>query len=620
MRKPDLSLDQCKAISHTYGPALVIAGPGSGKTTVIVKRILNLIRNEHIDPSNILVITFSKPAALEMQRRFEKQAGGYEPVTFGTFHSIFYNIIRHHMKNVAEGVATDALKRNILKKVLRDINLSDNTESEYLDLIIKRISYYKNSSLRSDDRTICDLDTKSFLRIYELYNEHLKAASKIDFEDMMLMCKKLLSENKQARLFWRERFKFILIDEFQDINELQFDIVRLLLTKENNFFAVGDDDQSIYGFRGSKPEIMREVDRYFKNLTTIKLTCNYRSSSSIVKASDAVIKQNTVRFEKHLHTENDIGEAVRIMAFKDEESQFEQLVKTADMYGNKTGTNLKGNVAVLCRTNLAVSRIAREFMKRKIDCHVTQKPYDPFESVIYTDFTHYLRLSYSGGEFDANDLIPVMNKPLRYISRSMINKKVMDITLLKGLYQDKEYVLRALKKLEYDLNMIRKMDMFSAFNYFRRVIGYDEYMLRMSGDNEERYEIYTKQADLLMFCLKDLTTYEAMIEHAVKQSQNMEARKTAKVNETGIYIMTYHASKGLEFDTVIMPGLMEGEIPSKKSITKEAIEEERRMFYVAMTRAKTKLIMSYIVGKNNEKHIKSRFLEPVFGEAKTIIC
>ena len=602
LNRRKLSPAQLEAVRHTTGPALIIAGPGSGKTTVIVNRIRNLIIDQSVDPYHILVITFSKAAAIQMQQRFEKTSVDHFPVTFGTFHSVFYNILRHSGKNDSMNVATLSYKRKLISRIIERSDPDHNTEQEYLDLILRRISYYKNSAHTNDNENICSLDRHTFLNIYNEYNDMLRAEGRLDFEDMMLMCRDLMRDDPLVRKKWQDRFKYILIDEFQDINMLQFDIVKLLLGSRNNIFAVGDDDQSIYGFRGANPDIMRQFGDHFPDARIIMLTCNYRSGSEIVKSASRLISHNQNRYEKDIVSYAQSGDPVSVREYKDRRQELDDIANMADSF-----TKDNQNTAILCRTNTGVGEIAEHLLKKNIPCHVTEKPHDPYDDVIFRDFARYMRLALSPDAMETKDFVPVANKPVRYINRNLIPGRYTDITLLKGLYKDRDYVVRALSKLEYDLKQLKHMDMFSAFNYFRCVIGYDEY-IKKNSDEKLKFADYQSRADDLMMKMKDFDTFDELARHVERMAQLTDRKETVKIDDTGIYVMTYHASKGLEFDNVFLPGLIEGEVPSKRSITIEDIEEERRMLYVAMTRAKERLFMSYTGADREKKHLRSRFL------------
>lgn len=592
------------AINHFTGPALIVAGPGSGKTTVIVNRIKNLIYQHHVRPENILVITFSKMAAISMQARFYLSVeDAYMPVVFGTFHSVFYNIVKNSYPGRINKIATSYIKNNILLKVLKHISYTDNTEPEFIDSIQKRISYYKNSDKMQDNTRLCSVSDDIFLKIYENYSEVMKLEGIIDFEDMMLLCKELLQSQEGIRKQYQNSFKFILIDEFQDINNLQFEIVKLLLDENKNVFAVGDDDQSIYGFRGANPMIMQDFEKHFPNANIIKLSCNYRSTKSIIDYAKTLIEENKVRYEKDIYTINPKGCDVALLAYETEEEENKSICeKISELITDRKN----GNVAILFRNNRSSIKILDLLIKAKIHVYVYEKPFNPYGTGIFRDFMHYYTVSKSLDNIDKAEFVPIMNKPVRYIGRTEIHGNTIDLTLLKGLNQDRDYVVRAINKLEYDLKHMCKMDLFSAFHYFRKVIGYEEYIYK--SNSSDSGDSFARIFDYLQNSLRDFRSLEELKSHIELLEEQAEAKPPIEVKDNGVYILTYHASKGLEFDNVFIPKLMEGEVPSGKSVTEEDIEEERRMLYVAMTRAKSNLYMSYIKDDSRSKRLKSRFL------------
>ncbi|MBP3813601.1 MAG: ATP-dependent helicase, partial [Butyrivibrio sp.] len=303
---------------HANGPAMILAGPGSGKTFVIVRRLVRLIENG-VDPSKILVITFTKAAAIEMQIRFLKLTdSSYPEVSFGTFHSVFYQIIRNNSsKDSNIQIATNKFRTEIVRDILSLLKASSKiSQDEYddgleqIDGILSEISRIKNIDLSPSEclENICL--SKVFPEIFNDYNRRLREFGQIDFDDMIVRCYELLDKNPQVRQFYQEKFKYILIDEYQDINPMQYKVVRLLLGEEKNLFAVGDDDQSIYGFRGSRPEIMLDFMESFKDhgAKMINLDTNYRCGRKIVLAALSVIEENHVRFKKKLSASKDNGE------------------------------------------------------------------------------------------------------------------------------------------------------------------------------------------------------------------------------------------------------------------------------------------------------------------------
>jgi len=592
--------EQLEAINHFQGPALVIAGPGSGKTSVIVNRILYLIQIKNINPNNILVITFSKMAADNMRSRFISCCkDDIQHVSFGTFHSIFFNIIKHYYGYNSSNIIKTAEKRKIVFKILKNLFDYSYVDNDYIDILLKRISYYKNSGYSKDIIDGDNLQYEDFVSIVHQYDLVLSSQRKIDFEDMMLKCKELLEENSALRLYYQKQFKYILIDEFQDINELQFDIVKLLLCPLKNVFAVGDDDQAIYGFRGSKPQIMKNLQNEFDNLHVIKLSCNYRSTKSIVRTASVIISDNNDRYDKRIYTNNELGKKVSILSFDNTYEEYEHIISLLRI----TLSDTSHDIAVLFRTNAASSLLAELLIRNKIPFRIREELKSPYESEIYNDFMSYLNFAYN-----MNDIISlrrIINKPPRFIDSRLLNDSYDILNKLKYLYADKKYIVRNIDKLIFDLGFVRDMDMYSAFNYFIKVIGYGDYIYKRFQSNKELLNNNIEIIDSLFLRLKQFNTKRSLENFATNFKNEI---CTITSGETRVNIMTFHASKGLEYDSVIIPDINEGVIPNRKSITDEDIEEERRLFYVGCTRAKENLHLMYVKGTTNDKHLPSRFL------------
>lgn len=603
------SFEQLQAINHFRGPALVIAGPGSGKTSVIVNRILNLIQFYNVNPSKILVITFSKIAAQNMQSRFVSLCGNsVYPVSFGTFHSFFWHIVKNYYGYNNGNIISLSDKRKIVYRLLKNILPDCSFGKEYVDEIIRRISFYKNSDYQMDKLTDDDLDSISFKEVVDCYNDILKSQRRIDFEDMMLLCKNILLNNKLLLDNYRQKFEFILLDEFQDINNLQYEIIGLLAGKERNIFAVGDDDQSIYGFRGSKPQIMTNFKEAHPDICLIKLTCNYRSTKNIVKAAAVIINDNCKRFQKNIYTNNELGEKTTLISCKDEITQsnyIAKLIKDLSFRSSET------KIAILFRTNNKASNLCDVLIQNRISYEIKEKMDNLYENDIFIDFLNYLSVANSE-ILDPVMLGKIINKPYRYIDSKYINNSKNPLDELMCIYKNKPHIIRGLKKLRFDLDFIKTMDMYSAFNYFRRVIGYEKYIeFRYSG-SKENYEKNIDIMNQLSVNMKTHMDFESLKKYV--EYKNLIINSSNKVKDCNVQIMTFHASKGLEFDVVIIPDINEGIIPNKKANEKDDVEEERRMFYVACTRAKKRLILLYLGDRHDKKHIPSRFINKILEE------
>ncbi len=600
--KDNFSAEQLLAIDHFNGPALVVAGPGSGKTTVIVNRIYNLIYKRHIQADNILVVTFSKAAALSMQSRFN-QIYGYQPVHFGTFHSVFYNIIKENSISHQFKVVNYSTKISILTDVINSLTKLELLQSELMDSILKRISFYKNSGLKKDNCELCRIDDDLFINIFRLYSDALKTQDYIDFDDMMLLCKELLQSNESIREIYRNKFRYILVDEFQDINDLQYEILKKLIYNDN-IFAVGDDDQSIYGFRGSNPDIMQSFSSDFPNTRLIKLSCNYRSHETIVNAAFRLIANNHNRFKKDIYAGKECKGKIVIKAFETIEDENTYICDILNSKKDK-GTN----TAILFRSNHGLNNFVELMAEKKIHINVSEKLDNPYDNQVFNDFIHYFNMSKSLDDIKTEDFIPVMNKPVRYINRNSVMSSYVDFSYLRGFYKEKAYVQKNIKKLEYDLKQMMNMDAYSAFNYFCHVIGYEEYIMKECALKQDLLKKYINDMETLRERIRHINDMDELLIIANRLKEINSQKNLMNISHEGLYAMTFHASKGLEFNHVIIPYLMEGDVPSSKSISLEAVEEERRMLYVAMTRAKNELYMTYEEGNKNNIMLVSRFVK-----------
>lgn len=393
----------------------------------------------------------------------------------------------------------------------------------------------------------------------------------------------------------------------QNMNPIQYEVVKGLVKPHFNLFAVGDDDQSIYGFRGSDPSIMLHFLDDFPNGTIIPFGKNYRSVKEIVDYAGAVIKENKNRYKKEITAANE-GRGVFIKGYLSKEEEYgdilEQLKKAHE-------ENCLQEYACLFRTNMDASYLAERLLKENIPYVMREKPYNPYDHFISRDLLHYLHLK--SGDLQASELIPVMNRPLRYMSRESVDllKGTVDFTALKKFYAGKEYMQKNIQKLEYDLLRMKDMDLFASVNYIRKGIGYDEYLRKQAAEQNIPWEEYKNTADELQKRFAMFSSLEELEIHIEEYREKIteSGKQNKKSDKPGVTIMTCHASKGLEFEKVYIPDCNEGNIPYRKSVKVSEIEEERRLFYVALTRAKKQLHLSYINGKEDERHLISRFLK-----------
>lgn len=577
---------QIQAISHMDGPAMVLAGPGSGKTTVITHRIKNLIEKAEVRPENILVVTFTKAAAISMQKRFSTlmNGGKGQLVTFGTFHSVFYKILRKSRRYEATEILSERQKTDYIREIIGRYGISSNDISELSQNIINDIGNIKGNMLNAQEYEPSCCKKEDFIKVYNAYNLELKKDGKMDFDDILRECYLLLCENHTMLEQWRELYKYILIDEFQDINRIQMNIIELLASPLNNIFVVGDDDQSIYGFRGARPEIMIEFKDYYPEAELIVLDVNYRSTQSIINVAGRVIENNKTRLDKCAHANNDKDFQPDIRKFRNQVEELKFVVSKIKEYENQ-GISLS-EMAILVRNNSQIQEISSFLKNRKIEAESGKHRSNIYNGMVAKDILSYVRgaLKFDGTYFN-EDLIYVLNKPQRYISRQVVLSVNMNISAVRRIYSKNN-----IDSFLFHIEMIRKLPPQAALSYIRKGAGYEEYLRLYAIENNIPMSGLIKQLEQLVQECSKFNTLEQWI-NSIDSAQNSEGQNFGKKSsgEGGtnnrINIMTMHGSKGLEFKAVFIVDANQGIIPTSKALRERDFEEERRLFYVAITRA-----------------------------------
>ena len=597
---------QIQAIQHNKGPCMVIAGPGSGKTTVLTHRVRYLIDRCGVKPSDILVITFTKAAAEQMKFKFKGLSEGRSSaVTFGTFHAVFFTILKAAYNYSARCIITPQVQHEFVKDQIHRLELEYDDEKEAVDGVLSEISRVKGEAVNIDEYESRCIPPQSFRIMYRAYDDMLVRKHLIDFDDMIVQCRELLMQREDYRRAWQNKYKYILIDEFQDINKAQFDVVRILADEYRNLFVVGDDDQSIYGFRGSAPQIMLDFNKYYSDAVRIDMCINYRSTGNIVFASRAVAEENEHRYYKDITTYNSQGDTVSVYEFNslnDEKaflvSEIRRLIDTGIA---------ADDIAVLSRTNVIGNMYMSRLESDGIPCCDYSVVQDIYEHWISKDILTYIRIAL--GSRERIDFLRIINKPLRYISRSYITQPA-DINALKRGYEGNEQMSKQVEKLVSDISMIRSMSPFAAVNYIRKGVGYDEYIRNYiyehKADKEELYNVLDELAHRASQYMSLSQWLDGIAEY-IRQCDKDRQNNTAD----GVHMLTMHGSKGLEYKIVLVMDVCEGIIPYNKAVLDEQIEEERRLFYVAMTRAKEKLYLLYPKQRYNKDTTRSRFIEEI---------
>ena len=619
MLEQNVNEAQYRAITHGAGAMLVLAGPGSGKTFTVTQRIKYLIEHHHVKPEDILVITFTKAAAAEMQERFVKlNEGRNDPVHFGTFHSVFFQILRHTYRFTAQNIIREGDKYRLLSRIISEIPDEVRSQSQIddssdtLQRLLSEISTVKNNGITPQEVKSTTVSQAEFEYIFQIYKQEMNRSKLIDFDDMVLLCRDLLVSRPETLKLWQERFQYILVDEFQDICPLQYEVVRLLAKPQDNLFIVGDDDQSIYGFRGSRPEIMLNFTKDYPEARQVLLDVNYRSRKDIVDVAGKLIAHNKTRFDKKVRTQNEQLGGVKIYAFHSKLKQAENIALLIRQYMTQPGARYS-DIAILYRTNNHTVYTADRLMKEGIPFSMKEKPRNIYDSAVAKDIIAYLR--YALHEDSVEDFLRIMNKPVRYIKRLTVPRNPFRMQELIENNRATGYVIQNILDFYDNLRFIKSLNPFSAVNFIRKGIGYEAFLKKQASEQGRDVSKDFEELDELMQLAKDYETIPEWLE----QIQNYDAvmreiiqqERRQKQETDAVSMVTMHASKGLEWKVVVLPDVNEGVIPHKKAVTDSELEEERRMFYVAMTRAKEYLFIFYLQEKEAGNLLPSRFLDEI---------
>ena len=599
---------QAEAIRHGEGPMLVLAGPGSGKTYVIINRVRHLIEQHNVRPDNILVITFSKAAAQEMRERFLKSPGtSYPGVNFGTFHACFFHILQIAYNLNPSAIIREENARLLFRDILTELEPELAEQPEMIATIREEIQKYKGSrkpgeALTGEDYEPLSCRRELFYPVLHSYLESMRARNMVDFEDMLSMTYDLFCRRPDILGFWQERYRYILVDEFQDINSMQYEVVRMLAGRYRNLFAVGDDDQSIYGFRGSSPNIMLNFTKDYPDAHTVTLNINYRCGAEILKASSDLIACNSIRYQKTLTSNRGRTEPVLCTCYADTSDEYEGIVmriRELLSQGEKPE-----ETAVLFRTNLEMRGLIHRLEQAGIPYCCRVLPPLLYASAYVLPVLSYLKLAI--GSKKRSDWLMAVNRPSRYVERSAFPEHEVDLrqtyTILHN--RNKDYVVERLQQLEHDLHRLNGMNPYAAIHYIRHIIGYNRFLSDTMPDTTEAMD----QLDEVMNEASGFRTIAEFLAYASDEDNRRRKNREALLSRPGITLQTFHASKGLEYRHVLICNCNELITPHKKALLPEQIAEERRLFYVAMTRAKLSLRLCFVKKNLSHDMQPSRFL------------
>lgn len=599
MESINYSKSQREAVEFGAGPMMVLAGPGSGKTFVITHRVCHLIEKQNIRPENILVVTFSKAAAVEMRERFiklmpDKQG---ERVTWGTFHSVYFHLLRTAYGYRGDQVITDAERYDVIRELMKKNQMESEDIAGLGTEILSEIAIVKQERMDILHYYAHSCPADLFRQIFVDYEKSISERKKIDFEDMLVMTYELLSQREDIRRACENRYQYILVDEFQDINRMQYEIIQLIAGERANLTIVGDDDQSIYRFRGAKPEIMLGFAKDYPKVKKVLLDINFRSTTQIIEAAGKLIAHNKERFEKQITAARGNGRPLDVIRFKNVYQEVKSIIDDITDYV-KTGHSLD-DIAILYRTNLQPRLMTEMLMQYNIPFVMKDNIPNLYDHWIARDIKSYLRLSI--GMAKRGDLLRICNRPNRYIKREALQFSDGQIRDLFKYYEDKPYMIERIAQLKTNLRAIQNMRPGMAVRFIRKGIGYDEFL-------EEYAQYHGIEEDELFDILGELEQSADRSETILDWFSHMEEYKeklaqTKKQEEKiGVRLMTFHSSKGLEYKIVYMIDCNQGITPHRKAKAIEDMEEERRMFYVAMTRAKDRL---YVYSADSSFHKKA---------------
>ena len=621
---------QTLAIKHIDGPMLVIAGPGSGKTAVLVERTKNLVLEHGVNPSNILVITFTKAAANEMKQRFEKEmeaenlhtrSANAGRVSFGTFHAIFFMVLKLAYHYESSNIVSEEVKYQAIRELAHKHNLEFRDENELISGILGEISQIKNSRIPLEHFYSAQCGETIFRDIYREYNAYLKKHRLIDFDDMLTMTYELFKERPDILSAWQKKYQYILVDEFQDINQIQYDIIKMLAAPENNLFMVGDDDQSIYRFRGSKPEIMLHVPKDYPNLKQIQLDINYRCHPDIIAASLKLIGHNKERFPKrilsvqHVSRQESItteraqeNKVVEHQTFLNQKDEILFILKKIDEQ-IKAGLQLS-DMAILFRTNIQPRFLMEQLMAYNIDFKTRDQIPNLYDHWIAKDIRAYMDIA--RGSRRRSDFLMILNKPKRYIGRDSLCESQVAFDEWEKMYDEQPWIAERIEKLHYDIKMLEKMSPYAAINYIRHGIGYDDYITEYAEYRNINKEDLFDVLEELQASAKGYKNYDAWELHMKEYAEELkELTKQKNAKSNAITLSTLHSAKGLEFCSVFIIDANEGITPYKKAVLDKDIEEERRLFYVGMTRAIDYLTICSVKEMRGKEVEHSRFIDEI---------
>lgn len=618
----NLNEQQKKAVTHIDGTALILAGPGSGKTTVITARAAYLILCYNVKPENILTLTFNKAAQLEMERRFTGIFGSIvtTKVHFATLHSFCNRIVRDYEKlkgqrlRRIEGNDEDFNKKQLLRDIYFDLNNSKISDDD-LESLINEIGLVKNKMIKDfvDDT----FSSKKYIKVYRAYEEYKKNKLMIDFDDMLTYAYSILIKCPEILNNYRKKYKYIQVDEGQDLSKIQFEILKLIFNNNSNFYIVADDDQSIYGFRGAEPQYILQMEKQYKDCSIYRLENNYRSSKNIVQLSSQFIRRNKQRYDKNHETDNGQDSDPVIIKPQDQRGQIDFIIKKIKQELSDCSAN---EIAILYRNNLSSILVADALERNHIRFKIRQNKLFFFNHWLVQDIVAFLMFTLDGRDIEA--FSKIYYRMNRYVSKAMLecvqnsgeNELVIDCIIKNS--DLKQFQISTLNNLKQEFAVLAKNNPYTALEYIKNNFKYLDSVKEYCELTGQTFEYLNRLFGILQDLSANCPTITSFLIRLNELEQIFEGKKQEKPTKEKINITlsTLHSSKGLEYDSVFMIDLQNSEIPGDKaleSVNKCALEEERRLFYVGMTRARRDLYLMSPAKINNEPVISSIFVSEV---------
>jgi DNA helicase-2/ATP-dependent DNA helicase PcrA len=578
-----INREQLKAVKHKNGNGLVLATAGSGKTTVIISRVGKLLFENR--DAKILTITFSKMAALEMEKRFTKAFKGISKnnAKFSTIHSFAYRLVLKYFNKKGLEIQLIKDKFNLINEIVKDVYNKEryqNTNKEEIENISNKISYFKNMLYDPKDYKMYGVNIRKFDEIFSKYEKYKKQNNLIDFDDILIYAYKILRTSKVQRDRIKNKYDYIQIDEVQDTSKIQHLIIKLI--SKDNIFMVGDDDQSIYSFRGSYPEFLLNFKEDFPEGKIYYLSKNYRSDKNIVKAASEFIKRNKVRYDKKISAEKESLEKIEIIKIENKRESIEYI---------KDKLNKNQTTGILYRYNISALLPANLLLKEGVDFYIKDSVENFFNNNIVKDITAFFRLSRDGR--DKESFRRIYYKCNSYFNKNLVQFVVNgegSINQRLDMYFDTDKRLESnITRFKENILELSKLDIKEGIEFLLYEMDYLDYLYRIEENGIIRYS----NAKVILDILKELGREVKKIEEFERKLKELKIRLEDSNNrDAEVVLSSIHSAKGLEYDNVFLIDNNHGEFPPEdrgEGDFEKSLEEERRIFYVGMTRAKKNL-------------------------------